>query len=137
MDKTLYKIHSSCLFTNRTWLDSQTYGKIRVTTLVDGVDGDLFTFLHPTMAAHQYRWSLCCIGTSGNGETYYNAYGWTELADVEGFIYCFSIIGRYKIVEDGVNKNYYKMEHTARYRLDLPTELWADTSNFSRKVWTK
>ena len=44
-------------------------------------------------------------GTSGNGETYYNAYGWTEpLADVEGFIAVFPSSGRYKIVEDGVNK---------------------------------
>ena len=104
MDKTFIKIHSSCLFTNRTYLTARPAGKIR------GQPGGRVEreyFIHvPSSYDGSSPVPLVFMlhGTSGNGETYYNAYGWTELADVEGFIAVFPSSGRYKIVEDGVNK---------------------------------
>ena len=106
MDKNFYTkfILLACLLIVHG-LTARPAGKIRVTTLVDGVEREYFIHVPSSYdGSSPVPLVFMLHGTSGNGETYYNAYGWTELADVEGFIAVFPSSGRYKIVEDGVNK---------------------------------
>ena len=80
-------------------------GKIRVTTLVDGIEREYFIHVPDSYdGTKSVPLVFMLHGTSGDGETFYNAYGWTELADEEGFIAVFPSSWKYRIITDGENK---------------------------------
>lgn len=76
--------------------------KIRVVTKIDGVDREYFVHIPMNYDSTKAQPLVFMLhGTSGDGETFYNAYGWTELADKEGFLTVFPSSGRYKIITQG------------------------------------
>lgn len=111
-------------------------GKIRVTTEVDGVTREYFIHVPASYDGSQKVPLVFMLhGTSGDGETFYNAYGWTELADEEGFIAVFPSSGRYKISDDGENKTTTKWntQPDADWTFQ-PGEMGYDDIKFLRKV---
>ena len=84
-------------------------GKIKVITKVDGVNREYFihTYLLNMIVVKRSH-SFMLHGTGADGEAYYNAYGWTELGDIEGFISVFPSSGRYKINDNGEPKTITK-----------------------------
>ena len=57
-------------------------GKIRVTTLVDGIEREYFIHVPDSYdGTKSVPLVFMLHGTSGDGEVFYNAYGWTVLAD--------------------------------------------------------
>lgn len=80
-------------------------GKIRVTTMVDGKEREYFIHLPDSYdGTKAFPLVFMLHGTSGDGEVFYNAYGWKELSETENFIPVFPSSGRYKIIDDGENK---------------------------------
>ena len=117
------------------WASPPT-GKIRVTTVVDGVTREYFIHVPASYdGSKKVPLVFMLHGTSGDGETFYNAHGWTELADQEGFLAVFPSSGRYKIIDEGEYKTTTKWNTTpdAGYVFQ-PGEVGLDDIKFLRQV---
>jgi polyhydroxybutyrate depolymerase len=83
--------------------------KVKVVTKVDGVDREYFIHIPMNYTGSQEVPLVFMLhGTAGDGETFYNAYGWTELADKEGFLAVFPSSGKYRINDNGEIKTITK-----------------------------
>lgn len=111
-------------------------GKIRVTTVVDGIEREYFIHVPATYdGSKSVPLVFMLHGTSGDGETFYENHGWRELADQEGFIAVFPSSGKYKIIDDGVNKNITKWNTTPDTDFTFqPGEVGYDDIKFLRKI---
>ncbi|MBL0082497.1 MAG: T9SS type A sorting domain-containing protein [Saprospiraceae bacterium] len=117
--------------------DNNTVGqKVRVTTNVDNKEREYYVHIPSSYDGNKEVPLVFMLhGTSGDGETFYNAHGWTELSDQEGFLAVFPSSGKYKIIDDGVNKNISKWNTTpdADWAFQ-PGETGLDDIKFLRKV---
>jgi polyhydroxybutyrate depolymerase len=112
------------------------FGKIRLTTIVDGVEREYFIHVP---ASYDGSTTVPLVfmlhGTSGDGETFYNAHGWKELAEKENFIAVFPSSMKYKIIDEGENKTITKWNHTPDANWTFqPGEKGQDDIKFLRKV---
>ncbi|MBK7009915.1 MAG: prolyl oligopeptidase family serine peptidase [Saprospiraceae bacterium] len=117
--------------------DNNTVGqKVRVTTNVDNKEREYYVHIPSSYDGNKEVPLVFMLhGTSGDGETFYNSHGWTELSDQEGFLAVFPSSGKYKIIDDGVNKNISKWNTTpdADWAFQ-PGETGLDDIKFLRKV---
>ncbi|MBP6396945.1 MAG: T9SS type A sorting domain-containing protein [Saprospiraceae bacterium] len=117
--------------------DNNTGGqKVRVTTNVDNKEREYYVHIPSSYDGNKEVPLVFMLhGTSGDGETFYNSHGWIELSDQEGFLAVFPSSGKYKIIDDGVNKNISKWNTTpdADWAFQ-PGETGLDDIKFLRKV---
>lgn len=77
-------------------------GKVRVNTTIDGVQREYLIHIPANYdATKPVPLVFVLHGTSGDGDVFYNSFGWKELSEEEGFIPVFPSSGRYKINSNG------------------------------------
>lgn len=110
--------------------------KIRVVTEVDAVNREYYIHVPASYDGNSAVPLVFMLhGTSGDGETFYNAHGWKELAEKENFIVVFPSSMKYKIIDEGVNKSIEKWNHTPDANWTFqPGERGQDDIKFLRKV---
>ena len=104
--------------------------------MVDGKEREYFIHLPDSYdGTKPFPLVFMLHGTSGDGEVFYNAYGWKELSETENFIPVFPSSGRYKIIDDGENKTTTKWNTVpdANWQFQ-PGEKGLDDIKFLRKV---
>lgn len=89
------------LSTMTSLLAFQATGKIRKTTTIDGIVREYYLHI-PSQYDGTVKVPVVFMlhGTSGDGEKFYDAHGWKEVAERENFIAVFPSSGRYKIISD-------------------------------------
>ncbi|MBK9270949.1 MAG: hypothetical protein IPM48_05085 [Saprospiraceae bacterium] len=81
------------------------YGKSRITLMSEGVEREFFVHV-PLSYKSNIAVPLVFMlhGTGGDGEVFYNAHGWKELAEEENFIAVFPSALRYRITDNEGDK---------------------------------
>ena len=110
--------------------------KLRITTLVDGVQREYF--LHVPSSYNNAK-SIPLVfmlhGTGGDGEKMYDNSGWAELAETDGFIAVFPSSLRYRIISQEEDKNTTKWNTLPDTEWSLQSgQVAKDDIRFLRKI---
>ncbi|MBK8699239.1 MAG: hypothetical protein IPN29_06700 [Saprospiraceae bacterium] len=111
-------------------------GKVRVNTFVDGIEREYLIHIPLNYdGSKPVPLVFMLHGTSGDADVFYNAYGWKELSETEGFIPVFPSSGRYKINDNGELKMTTKWNTTpdAEWTFQAGEEGYDDIK-FLRKI---
>lgn len=87
---------------DQTNTEKITYGKIQVTTKIDGDDREYFVHIPKSYTGNQAVPMVFMLhGTSGNGEEFYQRSGWKEVGESQNLITVFPSSWRYCIHSQG------------------------------------